>query len=160
MKKKSLITNKREDITEVDWTEKRGGVSSLRTGRARETREERGSSLSPRMSPSRAPRFFLAPITSKRLLRRLAWVDNSIHTRDINSSDIFWFCTSEMTNRELGASDTVEPPASDPPKYEDLLVAYHNQSKGASFQRRRVFVRGSFMHFVNYVAIRVVPCSH
>ena len=37
----------------------------------RETIEERGSSLSPRMSPSRAP-FFLAPITSKLLLRRCA----------------------------------------------------------------------------------------
>ena len=41
-----------------------------------------------------------------------------------------------MTNKELGASGTVEPSASDHPKYEDLVVAYHNQSKGAFFQKR------------------------
>ena len=39
---------------------------------ARETRKGRGSSLSPRVSPSRAP-FFLAPITPKRRLCRLSW---------------------------------------------------------------------------------------
>ena len=41
-----------------------------RTGHARDTCEGRGSSFSPRVFHSRAS-FFLAPITSKRLLRRL-----------------------------------------------------------------------------------------
>ena len=47
----------------------------------RETREERGSSLSLCVSPSRAP-FFLAPTTSKRLLRRLrAYIRRHHRTR-------------------------------------------------------------------------------
>ena len=41
-----------------------------RTGRERDTRKGRGSSFSPRVFPSLVP-FFLAPIASKSLLRRL-----------------------------------------------------------------------------------------
>ena len=78
-KKKDLITNKRETLKKLNGLKKRRRGCSLRTGRTRETLDERGSSLSPRMSPSRAS-FFLVRIASKRLLRRLAWVDNSIHT--------------------------------------------------------------------------------
>lgn len=55
-----------------------------------------------------------------------------------------------MTNKELGASGTVEPPASDHPKYEDLVVAYHNQSP-EKIPAHRLFFRESLMHFVNYV---------
>ena len=62
-KKKDLITNKREIIEEVEWIEKEEAWLYLWTGRARETLEERGSSLSPRVSPSRAaPRSFLRPL--------------------------------------------------------------------------------------------------
>ena len=55
---------------------------------SRKTRRARGlsgtRSLSPRVSPSRVP-FFLAPTTSKRLLRRLCW-GSSFFQRDIISA--------------------------------------------------------------------------
>ena len=65
-----------------------------------------------------------------------------------------------MTNKELGASGTVEPPASDHPKYEDLVVAYHNQSKGASFQKRSRHICQRIIDAFCKLCILVVPCSH
>ena len=57
-----------------------------------------------------------------------------------------------MTNKELGASGTVEPPASDHRKCEDLVVAYHNQSP-EKIPAHLLFFRESLMHFVNYVYV-------
>ena len=45
-------------------------TAQKRTRRERDTREGRGSSFTPRVFPSLVP-FFLAPIASKSLLRRL-----------------------------------------------------------------------------------------
>ena len=74
------VRSRRLEHTGINWAQER-------TGRARETRKGRGiiglrartisldlsgrRSLSPRISPSHIP-FFLGPLNSKRLLRRLS----------------------------------------------------------------------------------------
>ena len=67
-----------------------------------------------------------------------------------------------MTNKELGASGTVEPPASDHPKYEDLVVLtiinlkvlLSRKDPGTSTFRERI------VHAFCKLCIRMVSCSN
>ena len=77
-----------KQLTTVSFVEVASVAGAWKYLGSRKTRRARGlsgrRSLSPRVSPSRVP-FFLAPTTSKRLLRRLCW-GSSFFQRDIISA--------------------------------------------------------------------------